>query len=283
MPHSPQDARVRQAMALIEMAGFKEVTAREIAEQVGLSEFHFNRLFRAEVGETVTEYIRRHRLDLAAMRLRWTDDDISLVAHDAGYSSQEAFTRAFSARIGKSPRRYRQSVAGWAAYPSDKGAERSIRVRQIESMRCLTRRYIGSYAHVPDFWRSFLETLPEILTGQRNAFYIAFIYDDPQITKPNRIRYDCGIILQREIAWDLQPLLASGFARVETRPGPYACLRQTGSYNPVGRSYSAILDRWLPSQRRYTMADDPALEVHTDPRSLATDQHVEFEVLMPLR
>lgn len=270
-------------MTIIDMAGFQEVTARGIAEQVGLSEYYFNRLFRKEVGETVAEYIRRHRLDLAAMRLRWTKDDISSIAHDAGYGSQEAFTRAFSARLGKSPRRYRQSLWGWAAHPSDNTAKQSIRVRQIESMQCLTRRYIGSYSDVPSFWRSFLEALPGMLTSQPGAFYIAFVFDDPKITEPNRIRYDCGLILQNVHAWELQTLLATGFASLKTRPGLYACLLQAGPYNPVGRSYSAILDHWLPSQRRYTMADDPALEIHTNPRSLAGDQPVEFEILMPLR
>ena len=83
-----------------------EATSLErLAEVAGFSPFHFHRIFRGMVGETVAEHVRRLRLERAAMRLKHTDQPVTRIAFDAGYEAHEAFTRAFGAMFGVAPSR----------------------------------------------------------------------------------------------------------------------------------------------------------------------------------
>jgi AraC family transcriptional regulator len=80
-----------------------------IAAQVGLSRSHFSRLVTAASGEPPAALRRRILLERAAYLLATTDATILDVAVESGYSSHEAFTRAFSAAYGLAPRRWRMS------------------------------------------------------------------------------------------------------------------------------------------------------------------------------
>jgi len=63
--------------------------------------YHFHRLFRTTVGETVKHYSQRLRLEQAAFRLKLHDTPIIDVAVSLGYHSHETFTRAYPAPNGK--------------------------------------------------------------------------------------------------------------------------------------------------------------------------------------
>ena len=65
------------------------------------------RRFTSHVGETPASYLTRWRMDLAARRLRDSTDPISVVAASVGYTSEYAFSRAFSRARRISPGRYR--------------------------------------------------------------------------------------------------------------------------------------------------------------------------------
>ncbi len=86
-----------------------------LAEVSHLSPFHFHRVFRALVGETAMDHVRRLRLERAARQLKFTEDPVVQVAFAAGYEAHEAFTRAFAARFGVPPSEYRKQRRGSAA------------------------------------------------------------------------------------------------------------------------------------------------------------------------
>jgi len=76
----------------------------ELAQVACFSSFHFHRIFAAMTGETIAVYVRRLRLERAAMELRSGAKQVIQVALDAGYEGHSAFTRAFKAAYGVSPR-----------------------------------------------------------------------------------------------------------------------------------------------------------------------------------
>lgn len=78
-----------------------------LAGVAAFSPYHFHRIFRGMVGETVHGHVRRLRLERAASRLRHGDDPVTRVAFEAGYESHEAFTRAFRDAFGQSPSGFR--------------------------------------------------------------------------------------------------------------------------------------------------------------------------------
>ncbi|MGZ4334778.1 MAG: helix-turn-helix domain-containing protein [Gaiellaceae bacterium] len=78
------------------------------AERLHLSRFHLDRIVSAVAGEPPGALRRRILLERAAHRLLSTDDELLTVALDAGYSSHEAFTRAFQRAFGESPSVWRR-------------------------------------------------------------------------------------------------------------------------------------------------------------------------------
>jgi AraC family transcriptional regulator len=80
-----------------------------LAQQVGLSAYHFAHLFRQATGETPHQFVIRTRLETAQRLLRETDWPLSQVALSVGFQSQSHFTQVFKERLGETPRQYRQT------------------------------------------------------------------------------------------------------------------------------------------------------------------------------
>ena len=85
-----------------------DASGEALASRLHLSRFHFDRLVSAAAGEPPATLRRRILLERAAYRLITTDHHVLGVALDAGYSSHEAFTRAFRRAYGEAPSRWRR-------------------------------------------------------------------------------------------------------------------------------------------------------------------------------
>jgi AraC-like DNA-binding protein len=82
------------------------------ASEVGLSPFHFLRLFTRVVGVTPHQYLVRSRLRRAARLLADDRRSITDVALDVGFADLSNFVRTFHRAAGVSPRRFRQAAKG---------------------------------------------------------------------------------------------------------------------------------------------------------------------------
>jgi AraC-like DNA-binding protein len=78
-----------------------------LAARVYLSRFHFDRVVTAAAGETPARFRRRVLLERSAYRLATSDRGVLEIAVEAGYSSNEAFTRAFRRAYGACPSSWR--------------------------------------------------------------------------------------------------------------------------------------------------------------------------------
>src|SRR5690554_231993 len=88
----------------------------ETAKLAHCSEYHFRRMFSFVAGVPVSEYIRRRRMTLAALELQKSKCMVEEVAKKYGYSSPDAFTRAFQSMHGISPSQVyenRHSLKAW--------------------------------------------------------------------------------------------------------------------------------------------------------------------------
>src|SRR5687768_8896543 len=95
--------------SLAESLDDHDSTGDDLAARACLSRFHFDRVVSGVSGETPTRLRRRVLLERAAFRLLTTGDGVLEIAHEAGYSSNEAFTRAFRRAYGLTPSAWRAS------------------------------------------------------------------------------------------------------------------------------------------------------------------------------
>lgn len=84
------------------------LTLSNLARKLGYSDFHMTKKFHEITGLSLREYLRARRLAFALREVRDTDRRLIDIAVDYGFSSHEAFTRAFKAEYGVTPAAYRK-------------------------------------------------------------------------------------------------------------------------------------------------------------------------------
>ncbi len=85
-----------------------KLSLQSIAQEAGIGQWHFQRIFKALTNETLKTYIRSRRLGNALDKLLSTDQRIIEIALSAGFDSQESFTRAFKKAFDMTPREARK-------------------------------------------------------------------------------------------------------------------------------------------------------------------------------
>lgn len=101
-------ARINRVLDYIEHHIDKELTLEELAGVAHFSPFHFHRVFKAMVGETLHRFIQRLRVEKAATQLSSNPrKNVTDIALDCGFSGSAAFSRAFREAFQMTPTEWR--------------------------------------------------------------------------------------------------------------------------------------------------------------------------------
>jgi AraC family transcriptional regulator len=187
--------RMNGAMNYIEANLADDISYDQAARIACCSTYHFQRMFSFITGVTLSEYIRRRRLTLAAFDLQTSGIKVIDAAMKYGYESPEAFSRAFKSLHGVTPLLARDSGAPLKAYPkmafsiSIKGdTEMNYRIEQRETFEVFGVYGVVSsgmeqaFSDVPQFvqekmadgtWDSF----NDFLGRPRDMWFHAALFD----------------------------------------------------------------------------------------------------------
>lgn len=99
--------QVQRGIDYVEHHLDQKLDLTDVAKAAGMSRWHFQRIFKAVAQETLKSYIRNRRLSYSMQALTAPERRIINIALDAGFESQEAYSRAFKAMLGVSPKQYR--------------------------------------------------------------------------------------------------------------------------------------------------------------------------------
>lgn len=147
--------RVQQGIDFVEAHLDTEIALSDVARAAGLSQWHFQRVFRALTNETLKTYIRSRRFAKALDQLLGTKMPILDIALAAGYDTQESFTRAFKACFRLTPGQYRAL------------GSRSLFVKKVELNADYLRHIHRNVSLVPEVY----EQPAMQLVGMRTLFY----------------------------------------------------------------------------------------------------------------
>lgn len=245
-----------------------------LAAVAHFSPYHFHRVFTAWMGETLGDYVRRRRLEIAAVRLAGQQQPILHIALSVGFGSGEAFARAFKTHFGQTPSAWRATTASrWntellnvrrRSNPDQllRKLDQDINVAGHDNPELINTpveeftmqvtlatllparvaylRHIGPYGpSVAAFWQQ--QFMPWMRANQlegRPCYGIG--HDDPGITAAANCRYDACV----EIPADFHPRGQAGVAQLPG--GRYALAAYRGDGPGIGRAWTEFLRDWLP-------------------------------------
>jgi AraC-like DNA-binding protein/ligand-binding sensor protein len=116
---------VRHALSLRRAEGYiqknytRKVSLQEVAHAAGLSAPYFSTVFKEEMGENLSSYLNRLRVDKAAEMLMETGLPLSEIASSCGFEDQSWFSKIFKNYTGMSPGKYRDQNRNHGQSPEE--------------------------------------------------------------------------------------------------------------------------------------------------------------------
>jgi AraC family transcriptional regulator len=250
-----------------------------MAEIACLSPYHWSRIYHAIQGETVVDTIRRLRLQRAADRLANTALKMSDVAERAGYSSAEAFSRAFKEMFGLPPAVYRAkgSHAAFAAANAAVDARGfAVEIVKPGERRCAGVDHIGSYMQIDRAMGKLVGELSASGGLPASPEMIGLFFDDPDLGPEEVLRSRAVMPVAQE--------LEIGGSMVETLlcGGLYARLNYVGPYADMRGAYRWLLGTWLPASK-HEAGDAPIFEAYLDDPREVPQSELRTDIHLPLR
>ncbi|HEV3425876.1 MAG TPA: AraC family transcriptional regulator [Paraburkholderia sp.] len=273
---------VGKALWFIESHYAGELTLDDIASCGCVSRYHLSRAFEAATGHPVMRYLRARRLTEAARRLAGGAPDILAVAVEAGYSSHEAFTRAFREQFGLTPETLRarghlDNIAIVEPFKMDESTLANLLPPRFENGRLLliaglSGRYTcETNVGVPAQWQRFVQYFGKVPGQIGNVAYgVCYNTDDT-----GNFDYMCGV----EVS-DFSSVPAE-LSRVRVPEHRYVVFTHREHIASIRRTWNTIWNAWLP-ESGHTPADAPHFERYSEQFDPVTGMG-GVEVWLPLK
>jgi len=265
-----------------------------LAEVAHFSPWHFHRVFQGAMGETLADCVRRMRLEAAARRLLSEPPEPALaIAVETGFASAEVFSRGFRAHFGMTPTQWRrggwrdwfegnraqlrkihqevhkENQAATLAFLQDRSnwplgeiasherLNMQVEFKTLAPTRLAYMRCTGPYGHpaIGQTWYRFGQWFGARFQSRRKMYGIA--QDDPEITPPEKCRYDCCV----EVDADFKP---EGEIGVQDFPGGrYASAVFKGTGSTIHAAWMEMFREWLPGSG-WQPASGPCFELYDE-------------------
>ncbi|ASS95616.1 AraC family transcriptional regulator [Peribacillus simplex] len=257
------------AIKFIEENLTNEIDFKEVARLAYCSEYHFKRMFSFLAGISLSEYIRRRRLTLAAFELKDNNIKVIDIAIKYGYSSPDSFARAFQHLHGITPSEARSNGHSLKAYPPMSfqlsikgGSEMNYRIEEKEAFHIIGIKkrvpiiFNGVNPEIASMWKSLDEKTINELKNLSNVEPLGLLsasanFSEGRLEEKGELDHYIGAATTRECPDNLTQLKvdASTWAVFEA-VGPFPETLQ----NVWGRIYS----EWFPSSN-YEQREGPEI------------------------
>ena len=258
-------------------------SVESLAAVANMSAYHFHRVFRAVMGETVNATMRRVRLSLAADRLAHCAESVGRIAESAGYESPQAFSRAFRGFTRTAPAEYRRRylTAGRAVRQRlavGTAFDGTIDIVDEPACRVLAMRHDGPIVSIPNSarrcWRWLLRSA--LLPRVRETIGVAYLDDN----ESKGFRYYCAVVVEAD------GRIFPGVTTLSLPGGRYARYRLSGPGSLIAPTFYAMQREWLP-RSDFEFDDGPAarplLERYVDDALSPADDGPITDLLLPVR
>lgn len=267
---------LRAVLACIEEHLREELDNSFLAEAAGYSEYHFLRAFRAAVGLTPADYIRKRRISEIVRRIGLDERPMSEIAFEFGFNSKENFTRAFKREHGILPTQFRAancSLRLFSPYSPD-ADDMTPTVSLTHMTPFAVLAYTSDEAIATSFWNRYnAGGWSARLTGGKVVMDYGVMRFDRE---KGGLDYYIGV-REEDAKGDL-----AGTVRLEIPGGLYATFdtppaTRDDFVSTIHRTWDWIADTWLP-ESGYRRAMGLEFECYTETSRTYTER-----IFIPLK
>jgi AraC family transcriptional regulator len=259
----------------------EELDLQKLAEMSNLSTYHFHRIMKAFLGETLGAYIIRVRLETAVRLLRYTDLPVEQIAYSVGYEMPSSLSKSFKQFYDITPLEYRNNKNFVIMKPVQLNPDlnlKSPKVIDIETKKAIYIRLTGAYSEL-DFcgaWGKLWAYVKENKLFSAGIEHISIYHDDPKVTTSEKLRTDVCLVLPKPA----EPKGEIGMK--EIAGGKYAVFSYQGPYTNLGIVYDTIFAQWLPDSG-YELRNAPLYEKYINDPSRTEEAKLKTEIYIPLQ
>ncbi|KKD02622.1 AraC family transcriptional regulator [Streptomyces sp. WM6386] len=280
--------RLNQAMEYIEHRLDQRIEAADVARTALTSEYHLRRLFSALAGMPLSEYIRRRRLTIAGAEVLAGDRTLLEIAVRYGYTSGEAFARAFRAMHGVGPGEARRTGAALESQPRlsfrltvEGSSSMRYRIVEKDEFRVVGRKVRVPLVHegmnpaIADFIRGLgQETLRRIedLSDQEPQGILGVSDNlDPSRAEGTELDYYHGVVSGAAVPEDMEALTVPA--------GTWAVFENSGPF-PQALQYlwRDVFTQWFPSNPYRSRPGPELLRTRLTPDAAQADAELWIPV-----
>lgn len=285
------DIRINRAIALIDRCLGQDLSVQRLADEAGISRFHFHRIFSALTGESVLALTTRMRMQRAlALTQRGQRPQWKAVAVAVGYRSPEVFARAFKRHFGCTPSQFdlgqwwqtrpdREAalqVSGYYLRPAPPlPADFPVEIRTRPAADLMVCRVVGGYLAPGKLIAAYerIAAAARALAGPMAGRLAGASPDDPEFVPLGKCRYDFAL----EVAAGTR--LPPGLHAAGRAAGRWAMVHVAGDLAAVDRGWNLLFKSWLPASG-LNLREAPAEEIyHRLPEEIGWER---FDVTLAL-
>ena len=128
-----------------------------------------------------------------------------------------------------------------------------VTIETLPPLRLASLRHTGPYENCSQAWAKLMPWAASKGLLGPNAHMFGLPYDDPEVTDPEKFRYDACIRVGDSVQ-------SEGEIIVQTiEAGTFATIMHNGSYRELGHTYAKLFGQWFPNSS-HTPGDPPSLE-----------------------
>lgn len=281
--------KFNQLMDYIEAHLTENISGKDISRIVGISDYHFKRMFSYLAGMSLNEYIKNRRLSEASADLingaRVTD-----VAYKYGYDSIEGFSRAFREWIGFLPseaakKKIQKSFPKFTFYIDIKGGvsmefkiERKEKFNVVGVSKRVPIQFEGKNEAIIELAKSITEQQRKEMHElgdlyPRQVLNVSYDFDDGYLDEKGYLTHMIGFATTKENPYDdlEQITIEESLWAIFPNEGPFPKTLQD--------TYAKIYSEWLPSSG-YEIADLPG---NSFTKYNNTSKDVYSEIWLPVK
>ncbi len=252
-----------------------------LASIANLSKFHFHKIMRAYLDETLGNYINRIRLEKAIKMLRYSTQAIHEIAYQVGYETISAFNKSFKKRYGCSPSSIRKNQKQVMHQNENITMSEFPLVKTIKTIQAIevifqqSKGTIGDKATQENWESLFTRAQQNKVLSSQSKFY-GINWDDPEITPLEKIRYDACISVSQDGA------SPATFSQKTIEGGKYLCVVYKGAYDHLAAVYNQIFREWVIKED-YELRDVPIFEQYINNKEITPAEDLLTEIFIPIK